>query len=317
MKTLNFKLTLPMPGSTTNWGEIINDNFTIIDVELNKLVAELEHTRALLGSGVPYYKQLKDSEGYAYNFVLIQPQNIDDPKPYQNFNLVYYRNVHYNDKTLEGVGVPVTYSTYDLSRSNDIDKLSNGTGAYVLNEEVSILYAGKAIILHRGDLLVITEQVGSLLDSTDGKNQFELYPISGLYIEPIVRYTGTEDAKSLYIEYAKKTYPEWMARDPQTTYTVIPAFHFTRVKIEDQQAMYEYTDKVHAATELCAVVQMYTQNTESGPKTPIYIDYTTEITKNPSNDQVTTMVICADYPPTDAYCDICVGYKVAERVTGG
>ena len=320
MKTLNFKLTLPMPGSTVNWGEIINENFTIIDGELNKIVAELELTRALLGSGVPYYKQLKDNDGNSYNFVLIKPRDIDDPKPYQYFDLFYYTDVHYNSGKLEGVGEPLKYSTYNLSTANNIDTLTNGIGAYVLNEDededgISISYAGKPITVKRGDLLVITEQVGSLLDSKEGKNQFELYPISGLYIEPIVTYTGTPDAKTLYIDYHKKTYPEWVARDKTTTYTVIPAFHFTRADIEDNQAKYEYIDQVHDAVGLCAVVQVYTLS--GSTKTPIYIDYTTTITKNTSNHKVTTTVAFADTVPANSYCDICVGYKVPERVTGG
>lgn len=304
--TSNLQLTLPIVGTSSNWGAAMNANFRKIDEAYTKLQNEIKSATNLLGIGAPYYTELRDNAGNAYRFVYLTKSD-------NKWQLKFFVNVAKNaEGKIEGSGSSITYSDYTADVA-PLYNIPSNIGAFVINETITFDYdASKKMQLAQGDLLVAIDAIKNIGNLGEVVKTFQIYPVNGLYIDPILK--STNNGQSITVEYQKKNYVQYCVRTAAQTATITPAFY--GVQFEEEKFTYNSTKKCYELKQIFedannlepnkwyAIITFYT--IEDGCKQPFYIDYSYKI----SGTTKKTINITIDRNlPSDAYCDVCFSFQ--------
>lgn len=310
--TPTLKLDLPDLGSSANWGNAINNNFTKIDQKYTSLYNEMVSMQDTLLLGEAYYAELKTEDGDPYKFLYIEQDPITE-----QYQITYYTHVKKYGDAIVGDEQHefITYSDYSKSYAT-LNTIPSNIGAYVIND-ITFKYKDQdALNLKQGDLLIVTDII-STSDDSFSQRSFVVFPDTGFYIEPTVEWIN--DNTKVQITYTKRNYVEYSVRDLTSGFTLVPAYYFHTVTTwkdsTDQTqkiAEFSYSDSTPGlSTSLCASLLFYTTN--GSQKQPIYIDYWHTLTK--TNALVKIRIAVDKNIPNGLKCDVCIGYNIPGSVT--
>jgi hypothetical protein len=295
--TPNVPFTFPTLGSKGQWGTTINNNFHLTSQYITKLSSEIAATRTLIGAGAPYYKELYDNNNTGpYKFIYIDTANSSKP------TFTYCTDLSVDaSNVLSPSGSTIQY--------DNINNIPAYIGAYVINQKsVSI----DGVSYKKGDLIVTTQLVGSILDDTYITMRFKKYPDTGFYIEPSVKLYGQNSNTAVRITYSKHDYVDYTMRDAEHTYTIVPAYHYYEQQFnKNGQATYTFSNPT-GKDDVPMAPSIFIYEKNGTTMSPIYCDYTITVT---TNDKFTVAVQIDSKVVTrcpNLYCQICVGYNINE-----
>ena len=212
------KILYPVIGSTNNWGQIINNNFRLLDDNIKSIAGEVRAIAGFSGFQLPYIQWYTDSTSNEYKFIAWDG----------NDTFTFYTKV-IGTKNQETGCIEITGDA-DVCKS--ISEWANNsliianTAAYAIHD-MTKGSNGCPITAKRGDLLVFTVEVGSSSSNQTSK-QIKVYPATGIWMKP-----NSISAEN-QMQFIQSDYVEWSAlsRIDEGKITInIPDRHFYCIKI--------------------------------------------------------------------------------------
>lgn len=252
LQTPNYKFNLPQIGSTSEWGSLINANFTKIDTQLRIIQNNINATSSLIGANIPYVN-IKDDH-YFVSIIKYQDTKQIELRYFNKDKDITIEIPYINTDGHWNIEPPLYVGAYVIDSYIE----ENGGYASLFSEKIEDNYKGDytgniesnktdgdfavdEVIFHRGDFLVLTRQFGSVYSDNVIDIKCKKYPAIDGYFLPSV------ESNHYYLKFNKTNYVDWYESRNSLEFTLpslsLAPFAYLTISFDNDSYTVKLNDK--------------------------------------------------------------------------